>query len=552
MSLDNDVYFIKNPLPQIQQDLAVLGCHFLTMAVLNEDKTTNFIRGGHLYLSFDMKEFVIGGGSAHRAAHIDNDGPGYLGTFMSGCASVFRKDTFLQQGGFDEGMFVGFEDFEFSLRLFRAGLKVGASDVRALVHDHPKPSTTDDTDYERTRFARAKLEAAAKHFERKHNYRVWTHGVDEWVRRRERELGLKVHEPEREKAPPTNDRSGRPRIALVVDSNSWALANIARQLIRHLCDEFDLEMLTYDDIGHPATVLEMTKSHDLVHYLWREPLAQNSASWVLPKVESLYGGWDQFRSEVIDPRPITFTVFDHLFLTPAEIAQRMPMFTSLAKGYTVSSRILKRIYEGIAGYPRPMEETPDGVDLSLFHMTRPDRFRDETPRPLKIGWAGNSAWGAWNEEGKHEDPKGFHTVLKPSLRILKERGLDFEERFADKQIHFIPHDKMPAYYNSIDVLVCCSAGEGTPNPVLEAMACGVPVVSTNVGIVSEAFGERQREFMLKERTQQALAAALESLMSRPSLLAELSEENLRNIKHWDWSIRADAYRRFFRRYVSTS
>ncbi|WZB73295.1 glycosyltransferase family 4 protein [Achromobacter xylosoxidans] len=42
---------------------------------------------------------------------------------------------------------------------------------------------------------------------------------------------------------------------------------------------------------------------------------------------------------------------------------------------------------------------------------------------------------------------------------------------------------MPAYYNSLDLYVCPSAIEGTPNPVLEAMACGVPVISTDVGIV---------------------------------------------------------------------
>ena len=34
--LDNDVYFISNPLKKIQKDIAVLGCHFLCVPVLNE------------------------------------------------------------------------------------------------------------------------------------------------------------------------------------------------------------------------------------------------------------------------------------------------------------------------------------------------------------------------------------------------------------------------------------------------------------------------------------------------------------------------------------
>jgi glycosyltransferase involved in cell wall biosynthesis len=548
MSLDNDVYFVKNPLVDLQRDIAVLGCHFMTMAVLNEDATTNFIRGGHLYLSFDMNEFVIGGGSVHKSSFVSHDGPGYLATFMSGCASVFKKETFVAQGGFDEGMFVGFEDFEFSVRLFRSGLKVGASDVRALVHDHLKPTTTDDQDYERARFARARLEAAASHFEKKHGYKVWTHGVDDWVRQRERDLGLEVASRRDEKHTQVS-HSKRPRVALVVDTNAWALANIANEIIKHVSDEFEFDVLMYQDVEQPPMLLEMTKNHDLVHFLWREPLSLNWEVWERARIDRLYGSWNNFVSEVIAPRPITFTVFDHLFLTPAEIEHRVPLFTQLSSGYTVSSRVLKRIYQDIDVYPNPDFETPDGVDLSKFFPQRLDRLTAGS-RPLRVGWAGNSAWGAHTEEGKARDVKGFHTILRPALNMLKSRGVEIEEYFADRQIRHIPHEKMPGYYNSIDVLICCSEAEGTPNPVLEAMACGVPVVSTEVGIVGEAFGPKQREFMIQDRNPRALADALERLASNRHVLVELSEENQQRIKKWDWSIRTDAYRRLFRHHIN--
>lgn len=551
MSLDNDVFFVKNPLPEIQHDIAVLGCHFMTLAVLNEDGATNFIRGGHLYLSFDLNDFVIGGGSAHRPGYTGQDGPGYLGTFMSGCASVFKKSTFTAQGGFDEGMFVGFEDFEFSLRLFRAGLKVGASDVRALVHDHPKPTTADDKDYERARFARMRLEAAATHFERKHGYKVWTEGVDDWVRQRERDLGLDAYGNARKNLVAAGKPSSkRPRVALVVDISAWALANIARQVINYASDEFDFDVLTFQDIEQPLMVLEMTKDHDLVHYLWREPLSLCCESWERKKIDQLYGTWDNFISELIAPRPVTFTVYDHLFLAPEEVEHRIPLFTKLSNGYTVSSNILKEVYEGIPHYPKPDLETPDGVDLTKFKPGRLERFTSLEAKPLRIGWCGNSGWGAHTEAGRARDPKGSHTILRPALEMLKSRGVEVEEYFADRQIRHIPHDRMPEYYNAIDILVCCSEIEGTPNPVLEAMACGVPVVTTNVGIVSEVLGPQQRNFILKERSATALANAIEQLARNRLMLSILAEENLQSIKPWDWSVRTDALRRFFRSHIN--
>lgn len=549
MTLDNDVYFIKNPLPDVQNDLAILGCHFMTMAVLNEDVTTNLIRGGHLYLSFDMNEFVVGGGTAHRQNYTAQDGPGYLGTFMAGGVAVFRKDTFLAQGGYDEGMFVGFEDIEFSVRLFRAGLKLGASDVRALVHDHPKPDSTDDIDYERARFARARLEAAATHFEKKHGYRVWTEGVDTWVGQRERELGLDVHKGRQNNTVSTESGPRRPRVALIVDSDSWALANIAREIIKHVSDEFEFDLLTSRDVEQPMLLLEMTKDYDLVHYLWREPLSCISEPWQRDRIDQLYGSWNDFVSQVISPRPITFSVFDHLFLTESEIAHRLPLFTQLSNGYTVSSRILQRIYQDIQGYPDPDMETPDGVDLTKFKPASTARFIGNEHRPLRVGWAGNSAWNAHTEEGRLRDPKGFHTILRPALDLLKARGVVVEEYFADRQIRQISHDRMPEYYNSLDILICCSEGEGTPNPVLEAMACGVPVISTNVGIVSEAFGPQQKHFILKERNPVLLADAIEELVKKRHLLHVLSQENQQWIKRWDWSIRTDAYRRLFRHHI---
>jgi glycosyltransferase involved in cell wall biosynthesis len=77
------------------------------------------------------------------------------------------------------------------------------------------------------------------------------------------------------------------------------------------------------------------------------------------------------------------------------------------------------------------------------------------------------------------------------------------------------------------------------------MACGVPFISTNVGIVPDAAGKLQREYILEERSVRSLKAKLIQLMSQQNAFLELSSENLIQIKDWDWNIRAKEFEKLW-------
>ncbi|MDR5855203.1 glycosyltransferase [Caballeronia sp. LZ062] len=524
MFVEPGVGITRDFLAHTQRDIASLGCHFLVMSAADDTTPTGSTGIGYLVPRIAPGRLEIASevlSSARPHTH-----GGYLVTLLSGPVMFMKVSSLLEMGGYDETLAGGLEDTDLSLRLFQQGRKIGMSDAPGLRLAENRPT--------QALVGAERLLVAAAHFDSKHHLRAPF-------------VAQPVTAPMPAPTAPasTKNSARRPRIALMVDTGTWALANIARQIMRYVSDEFEFDMITLKDIGNPVLVLEMTKGHDLVHMFWREPLHHLDLDWGRPYVERLCGGWTPFVERLVTPRPITFTVYDHLFLSDEETRDRAPMY-HLASGYTVSSNILKRIYENIPHYPKPRGETPDGVDLTRFEPVNLARFSDASAHELRIGWSGNSAWGSAGADGAPRDPKGFHTILRPALDMLRARGVKFQEHFADRQVRHIPHSQMPAYYNSLDLLICCSEAEGTPNPVLEAMACGVPVISTNVGIVSEALGPRQQEFILKERSAECLAEAIEKLTVDRHRLKELSDENLQSIRSWDWSVRTQAYREFFR------
>jgi sugar transferase (PEP-CTERM/EpsH1 system associated) len=79
---------------------------------------------------------------------------------------------------------------------------------------------------------------------------------------------------------------------------------------------------------------------------------------------------------------------------------------------------------------------------------------------------------------------------------------------------------IPELLRSFDVFALSSIAEGTPVALLEAMASGVPVVSTRVGGVPELVAEHQTGLLAAARDPQALAAALETYVTQPELCRE--------------------------------
>jgi len=100
--------------------------------------------------------------------------------------------------------------------------------------------------------------------------------------------------------------------------------------------------------------------------------------------------------------------------------------------------------------------------------------------------------------------------------LVAERGLDGVLAFAGVR------DDMPATYAAFDVLALTSRHEGTPLAVLEAMACGLPIVATSVGGVPELVCDDESGVLVAPSDAGAIAAAVLALLDDPRRRSSLS------------------------------
>jgi len=96
------------------------------------------------------------------------------------------------------------------------------------------------------------------------------------------------------------------------------------------------------------------------------------------------------------------------------------------------------------------------------------------------------------------------------LRMLSNQ-LGINER-----VHFkgaVPNTNLKWWYSAADAVLLCSSREGWANVLLESMACGTPVIATNIWGTPEVVSSDDAGRLMSERTPQSLADTLSALLA---------------------------------------
>jgi glycosyltransferase involved in cell wall biosynthesis len=121
---------------------------------------------------------------------------------------------------------------------------------------------------------------------------------------------------------------------------------------------------------------------------------------------------------------------------------------------------------------------------------------------------------------------------EPRLRALAaELGLAEAVHFAG----WLDRDGMAALYRSADVSLNPSRADNMPNSILEAMASGVPVVSTNVGGIPFMVEDGRTALLVRVGDADAMASAALRLIDDRALWARLSLAGMEEVQRYTWS-----------------
>jgi glycosyltransferase involved in cell wall biosynthesis len=182
----------------------------------------------------------------------------------------------------------------------------------------------------------------------------------------------------------------------------------------------------------------------------------------------------------------------------------------------------------------------NGIDLERFS------FRGESlraPRALQAPCVVSV--------GNVRPVKGFDVLIRAAALVCREiSGAQFvivgdsgdQEYFSSllelvrslnltSNVHFIgQHENLIPFLQKADVFCMLSRSEGFSNALLEAMACGLPSVVTDVGGNQEAVQHRKTGFLVPSENADVAAGALMELLRNPQLAEEMGREARRQVE----------------------
>lgn len=299
----------------------------------------------------------------------------------------------------------------------------------------------------------------------------------------------------------------KPRILIIVDRPGWAHDHKTGNLQRTLNEKYHI-IKKYQSEVTESDFYEV----DLIQaYYWLQLQR-------LPHLESAFNK---------NLHKLLIGVCSHVELNRPEWRESALAWLGKAHAIFVVNQLIYQEVQSLLNIP--IFYTPNGVDTNFF---TPVASKYNSGK-LRVGWS-----GSLNNHGS--DYRGFDNLIVPATDAME--GVELVT--AIRENHWRSHDEMGEFYRSLDVYICASYTEGTPNTALEAAACGIPVIATRVGNMPELIKPGVNGYFI-ERDVSDIIRVLTILRDDPEHRKKLGRAIHASILDWDWSLRAENYHQLY-------
>lgn len=322
------------------------------------------------------------------------------------------------------------------------------------------------------------------------------------------------------------------KILLLVDMYNWSFHNIAKKIKSHITNyTFDI-ISTCDFYNNIRDILP--NKYDIFVFFFPSPNFTDKQLDFIKKFNNskiYFCLYENFIWRKINKIP---SLQDQRINT----YDKIKFWLKSSDGYFYASpHIKKSLNKNFKRFPKPNDYCMDGVDTKIFKFKE---YKNDilTKKILKIGWIGDS------------NPKvsGIQKGYREIKQYIEDLSGNFDFCPLDKQIKQIPHNEVPEYIHNIDIIVCYSTCEGTPNQILESSSCGRCWVSTDVGIVNEVYNtfDNNPTGIIIKKDEESFKSSLMKLYNNRQLIIDYGENGRKAIeKKWDWKDRLESFKKMF-------
>lgn len=293
-------------------------------------------------------------------------------------------------------------------------------------------------------------------------------------------------------------KDGLKKILFICDVRGWAWWNKSHYLKHYLHNDFNIDIINVVGPGKSSVPVNGYDLWFTFGYSYIGSLKK------IPKEKKVCGVTAHRRKSIIKP-----------------------MMNKAANVHANS--IL--LYDELKTMHNSVFYVPNGVDENLF---RPIKAIDPE-KPLIVGHI-----------GKKCQQKGQEGIIFPAIAKSGVTSVTNTKDYRNR----MPYCQMYKTYQDIDVFIVASDEDGTPNPALEAAACGRPIISNRIGNMPEFIKDGVNGFIVGKNIDSYVEKLKWCAENKDKLIEMGRQARLTVERHWTWKIQAENYRKMLKRILN--